>query len=112
MRRLGRPPHVQAGQNRQAKTMHVLFIEYDAGDVRLAREAFSSSPQPLALHVVSDDTEAMAFLRKKDRYRRAPTPDLILLDLNVPKTNGRQLLADIKNDSALTAIPMITLTAS
>jgi two-component system response regulator len=92
--------------------MDVLFIEYNAGDVRLAREAFSSSPQPLTLHVVSDYTEAMAFLRKKDTYRTVPTPDLILLDLNVPKTNGRQLLAEIKNDSALTAIPMITLTAS
>jgi two-component system, chemotaxis family, response regulator Rcp1 len=92
--------------------MAVLFVEYNADDVRLAQEAFSSSPQPLTLHVVSNGTEAMAFLRKEGRYWRAPTPDLILLDLNVPKANGRQLLAEIKNDRALTAIPMITLTES
>jgi CheY-like chemotaxis protein len=92
--------------------MDVLFVEYNAGDVRLAREAFCSSPQPLTLHVVSDSTEAMAFLRKEGACRSAPTPDLILLDLNAPKTNGRILLAEIKNDSALTAIPLIALTAS
>jgi chemotaxis family two-component system response regulator Rcp1 len=92
--------------------MDVLFVEHNAGDVRLAQEAFSSSPQPLTLHIVSNSTEAMAFLRKEGTCWRAPTPDLILLDLNVPKTNGRQLLAEIKNDSALTAIPMIALTAS
>jgi two-component system, chemotaxis family, response regulator Rcp1 len=92
--------------------MDVLFVEYNAGDVRLAQEAFSSSPQPLTLHIVSDGTAAMAFLRKEGTYWRAPTPDLILLDLNVPKANGRQLLAEIKNDRVLTAIPMITLTES
>jgi two-component system, chemotaxis family, response regulator Rcp1 len=92
--------------------MDVLFVEYNADDVRLAQEAFSSSPQSLTLHVVSNGTEAMAFLRKEGRYWRAPTPDLILLDLNVPKANGRKLLAEIKNDRALTAIPVIALTES
>jgi two-component system, chemotaxis family, response regulator Rcp1 len=92
--------------------MDVLFVEYNAGDVRLAREAFSCSPQPLRLHIVRDSTQAMAFLRKDGTYRTVPTPDLILLDLNAPKTNGRQLLAEIRNDSGLIAIPMITLTES
>jgi CheY-like chemotaxis protein len=92
--------------------MDVLFVEDNAGDVRLAQEAFSSSPQPLTLHVVSDGTEAMAFLRKEGAYWSAPTPDLILLDLNGPTTNGRQLLAEIKNRSELSAIPMIALTVS
>jgi two-component system, chemotaxis family, response regulator Rcp1 len=92
--------------------MDVLFVDDNADDVRLAQEAFSSSPQSLTLHAVSDGIEAMAFLRKEGAYSGAPTPDLILLDLNGPKTNGRQLLAEIKNDSALSAIPMIALTAS
>jgi chemotaxis family two-component system response regulator Rcp1 len=92
--------------------MDVLFVDDNAGDVRLAQEAFSSSPQPLTLHVVCDGTEAMAFLLKEGAYWSAPTPDLILLDLSVPKSTGRQLLAEIRNDSALSAIPMIALTAS
>jgi CheY-like chemotaxis protein len=90
--------------------MDVLFVEDNAGDVQLAQEAFSFSP--LTLHVVSNGTEAMAFLRKEGVYRSAPRPDLILLDLRVPKMNDRQVIAEIKNDSALSAIPMIVLTVS
>lgn len=90
--------------------MDVLFIEDNAGNVRLAEEAFSSLPQPLNLHVVIDGVEAMAFLRKEGAYWGAPRPHLILLDLSVPKMSGRQMLADIKKDGALSAIPMIILT--
>jgi CheY-like chemotaxis protein len=92
--------------------MDVLFIEDNAGDVRLAEEAFCSSPQPLTLHVVIDGIEAMAFLRKEGAYWSAPTPHLILLDLSVRGMNGRQVLAEIKNDGALSAIPMIVLTVA
>jgi two-component system, chemotaxis family, response regulator Rcp1 len=92
--------------------MDVLFIEDNAVDVRLAEEAFGSSPHPVTLHVVSDGVEAMAFLRKEAAYWSAPRPHLILLDLSVRKMNGRQVLAEIKNDGALSAIPVIVLTVS
>jgi two-component system, chemotaxis family, response regulator Rcp1 len=92
--------------------MDVLFIEDNAGNVRLAEEAFGPSPQPVNLHVVSDGLEAMAFLRKEGAYWGAPRPDHILVDLCVPKMNARQLLADIKNDGALNAIPIIILTGA
>jgi chemotaxis family two-component system response regulator Rcp1 len=92
--------------------MDVLFVDDNAGDVRLAQQAFSSSPQPRTLHVVSNGTETMAFLRKDGVYRSAPRPDLILPDLRVPKMNDRQVIAEIKNDSALSAIPMIVLTVA
>jgi two-component system, chemotaxis family, response regulator Rcp1 len=92
--------------------MDVLLIEDNAADVRSAEEAFGSSPQPLKLHVVSDGVEAMSFLRKEGAYWGAPRPHLILLNLRVPKTNGRQVLTDIENDGALSAIPMIILTVA
>jgi CheY-like chemotaxis protein len=67
---------------------------------------------PITLHVVNDGVEAMAFLRKDGAYRFVPRPQLILLDLNLPKMNGREVLTQIKNDSALSAIPTIVLTVS
>jgi chemotaxis family two-component system response regulator Rcp1 len=92
--------------------MDVLFVEDDPGDIRLAREAFSVSDKPINLHVALDGMEAMAFLRKEGAYATAPRPHLILLDLNLPKMDGRELLVKIKTDCILKAIPTIILTAS
>jgi chemotaxis family two-component system response regulator Rcp1 len=88
--------------------MHVLLVEDSVGDVRLMQEAFRGLDASIELHVASDGIEAMAFLRRED----APRPDLILLDLNLPKMNGREVLARIKRDDRLKIIPTIILTTS
>jgi len=92
--------------------MDILLVEDNAGDVRLLQEAFQSATKPTTLHVVSDGVKAMAFLRNEGAYSTAPRPHLILLDLNLPKMDGREVLTKIKNDSTLCAIPTIILTAS
>jgi CheY-like chemotaxis protein len=92
--------------------MDVLLVEDNAGDVRLAREAFRISEKPINLHVVGDGVEAMAFLRTEGAHVHAPRPHLILLDLNLPKMDGREVLAILKNDIDLKAIPIIVLTTS
>jgi CheY-like chemotaxis protein len=78
----------------------------------LAQEAFRCATNPLTPHVMNDGSEAMAFLRKEGVHSTAPRPHLILPDLNQPKMDGREVLAKIKNDSALSAIPTIVLTVS
>ena len=93
-------------------TMDVLLIEDNAADVRLAREAFDLSKNPINLHVVGDGAEAMSFLRRNGAYVDAPRPHVILLDLNLPKMDGREVLAIIKEDIHLKAIPTIILTSS
>jgi len=92
--------------------MDVLLVEDSPGDVRLAQEAFSASGKPIRLHVVGDGVEAMAFLKQEDAHKNAPRPNLILLDLNLPIMDGREVLARIKKDASLNAIPTIVLTAS
>jgi CheY-like chemotaxis protein len=92
--------------------MDVLLVEDDPGDVRLIREAFRLSKNPINLHVIGDGMEAMAFLRQEGAHAHAARPHLILLDLNLPKMDGREVLASLKNDSSLKAIPTIVLTAS
>jgi len=93
-------------------TIEVLLVEDSPGDVRLTREAFRDSGKPVRLHLVSDGVEAMAFLRGQGIYADAPRPDLILLDLNLPKMDGREVLAEIKRDQGLKTIPTIILTTS
>jgi chemotaxis family two-component system response regulator Rcp1 len=93
-------------------TLQVLLIEDSPGDVRLEQEAFRDSHISIRLHVVIDGVEAMDFLRRKGAYFDAPRPDLILLDLNLPKMDGRQVLARIKEDDGLKTIPTIILTTS
>jgi CheY-like chemotaxis protein len=90
----------------------VLLVEDSPGDVRLTREAFRDANQSIRLHVAADGVEAMAFLRREGVYVNAPRPDLILLDLNLPKMDGRQVLALIKADSKLKTIPTVVLTTS
>ena len=92
--------------------MDVLLVEDDAGDVRLIQEAFRLSKNPINLHVIGDGMEAMAFLRQEGVHAHAARPHLILLDLNLPKMDGREVLASLKNDSSLKAIPLIVFTAS
>jgi CheY-like chemotaxis protein len=95
-----------------AVVIHVLLVEDDPGDVLMTREAFEDTKVVNELHVVNDGVEALAFLRKKGRYAAAPTPDLILLDLNLPRVDGRQVLASVKADPLLRQIPVVVLTTS
>jgi len=92
--------------------IEVLLVEDNAGDVRLTQEAFREANRAIHLHVASDGVEAMAFLRQERAHVHAPRPDLILLDLNLPKMDGRQVLAQVKADSDLKTIPTIILTTS
>ncbi len=92
--------------------VQVLLIEDSPGDVRLTREAFRAANTSISLHVVSDGVEAMAFLRQEGIHAKAPRPDLILLDLNLPKMDGREVLARIKDDDLLKTIPTVILTTS
>ena len=92
--------------------LHVLLVEDSPGDVRLTQEAFREANRRIVLHVASDGVEAMAFLRQQDPHGHAPRPDLILLDLNLPRMDGREVLAEIKNDDDLKKIPTVILTTS
>jgi two-component system, chemotaxis family, response regulator Rcp1 len=92
--------------------VHVLLVEDSPGDVRLTREAFREADAAVQLHVANDGVEAMAFLNHEGRYDHAPRPDLILLDLNMPRMDGREVLAHIKADNSLKSIPTIILTTS
>jgi two-component system, chemotaxis family, response regulator Rcp1 len=92
--------------------IEVLLVEDSPGDVRLTQEAFRDANSAVHLHVAPDGVEAMAFLRREGRHAHAPRPDLILLDLNLPKMDGREVLALIKEDDALKTIPTVILTTS
>ena len=90
----------------------VLLVEDSPGDVRLTQEAFRDANRAIHLHVASDGVEAMAFLRRESGHAHAPRPDFILLDLNLPKMDGREVLARIKGDDSLKLIPTVILTTS
>jgi len=90
----------------------ILLVEDNAGDVRLTREALRDAKVHLDLHVVSDGIEAMNFLHRRGVYAKSPRPDLILLDLNLPKKDGREVLEEIKTNPLLKTIPVIVLTTS
>ncbi len=90
----------------------VLLVEDSPGDVRLTREAFRDFDRTVRLHVAMDGVDAMAFLKREGVHARAPRPDFILLDLNLPKMDGREVLACIKKDESLKTIPTIILTTS
>jgi two-component system, chemotaxis family, response regulator Rcp1 len=90
----------------------VLLVEDSPGDVRLTREAFREANDSIHLHVASDGVEAMAFLRREGIHAQAPRPDIILLDLNLPKMDGREVLTHIKEDASLKTIPIVILTTS
>jgi chemotaxis family two-component system response regulator Rcp1 len=92
--------------------IEVLLVEDSAGDVRLTREALKDAKVHISLNVASDGIEAMAFLERQGAYANAPRPDLILLDLNLPKKDGREVLKEIKESAALKSIPVVILTTS
>jgi CheY-like chemotaxis protein len=93
-------------------SIEVLLVEDSPGDVRLTQEAFREANGSIHLHVASDGVEAMAFLRQEGDCSDVPRPDFILLDLNLPRMDGREVLAHIKNDDSLKTIPTIILTTS
>jgi two-component system, chemotaxis family, response regulator Rcp1 len=92
--------------------IEVLLVEDSPGDVRLTKEAFHDANPSVHLNVAADGVEAMAFLKHQGIYAQAPRPDLILLDLNLPKMDGREVLAQIKMDDSLKTIPTVVLTTS
>jgi CheY-like chemotaxis protein len=92
--------------------IEVLLVEDDPGDVLMTREAFADNKVANTLHVVTDGVSAMEFLHKRGDHVGAPTPDLILLDLNLPKMDGREVLAAVKGDPRLRQIPVVVLTTS
>jgi chemotaxis family two-component system response regulator Rcp1 len=92
--------------------IEVLLVEDSPGDVRLTREAFGEANKSIHLHVAVDGVEAMAFLRREGVHAHAPRPGIILLDLNLPKMDGRQVLVHIKEDPSLKTIPIVILTTS
>ena len=92
--------------------IEVLLVEDSPGDVRLTQEAFREANPAIHLHVTTDGVEAMAFLNRQGIHAQAPRPDLILLDLNLPKMDGCEVLAHIKDDPFLKTIPTVILTTS
>jgi two-component system, chemotaxis family, response regulator Rcp1 len=93
-------------------SVQILLVEDNAGDVRLTEEALREASLPYGLQVVPDGVEALALLRREGAYAEAARPDLILLDLNIPKRDGREVLAEIKADPDLRTIPVVVLTTS
>jgi len=98
-----------SGENRPVE---ILLVEDNPGDERLTREALKEGKVYSNLHWVKDGVEALDFLRRQGKYKEAPRPDIILLDLNLPKKDGREVLQDIKNDDQLKRIPVVVLTTS
>ena len=92
--------------------LQVLLVEDSPGDLRLTQEAFHDANKSIHLHVATDGVDAMAFLQHRGVHAAAPRPDLILLDLNLPKMDGREVLAHIKEDANLKTIPTVILTTS
>jgi CheY-like chemotaxis protein len=104
-----------AGQSRSigaAAPIDILLVEDSAGDIRLTVEALKEGKILNTLSVARDGVEAMAFLRQEGKYANSPRPDLILLDLNLPRKDGRQVLTEIKEDDSLRRIPVVVLTTS
>jgi chemotaxis family two-component system response regulator Rcp1 len=99
-------------QQKICRPIELLLVEDNPGDVRLTQEALREGKVRNHLHVAVDGVEALAFLRREGQYANAPQPDLILLDLNLPKKSGREVLAEIKADPALRRIPVVILTVS
>jgi CheY-like chemotaxis protein len=96
----------------RAQPLELLLVEDNPGDVRLAEEAFKAAGEMPAIHVAHDGAEALQYLRRQPPFQNAVRPDLILLDLNLPKVNGREVLSAIKSDPDLLRIPVIVWTTA
>ena len=96
----------------KAMGIDVLLVEDSPGDVRLTQEAFRAANSAIRLHVAMDGVEALAFLAQEGKYSDAPRPDLILLDLNLPRKDGREVLSHIRGNDNLKSIPTVILTTS
>jgi len=99
-------------QSLRGRQIEVLLVEDDPGDVLMTKEAFEDYKLRTQLHVVTDGAEAMDFLRRQGDHADAPRPDLVLLDLNLPRMDGREVLQAIKSDPDLASIPVVILTTS
>ncbi|MBI5374702.1 MAG: response regulator [Candidatus Schekmanbacteria bacterium] len=98
--------------NNMIKPIEILLVEDSPGDVRLTQECLREAKVNNRLSIVGDGVEAMAFLRNEGKYVNSPRPELILLDLNLPKKDGREVLSEIKGDANLKRIPVVVLTVS
>ncbi len=98
--------------NRNGNPVEILLVEDNPGDVRLTQEALKEAKVRNNLYVVGDGEKALAFLHQEGEFKDAPRPDIILLDLNLPKKNGQEVLAEIKSDPSLRRIPVVILTTS
>ncbi|MHB9073952.1 MAG: response regulator [Desulfobaccales bacterium] len=96
----------------KCKLAEILLVEDDPADVELTRETLADAKVLTRLHVVGDGLEALAFLRREEKYAEAPRPDLVLLDLNLPRMDGRAFLAEIRADDRFKSIPVVVLTTS
>ena len=96
----------------KTRPIQILLIEDNPGDIRLTQEAFKESRLTICLNVVTDGVEGINYIRRRPPYQDMPTPDLILLDLNLPKRDGREVLQEIKTDDELKRIPVVILTTS
>ncbi len=94
------------------KPINILIVEDNPGDARLIKEVLNEGKILNDLHIVKDGVEAMEFLHKRGEYAKAPRPDLIILDLNLPKKDGREVLAEVKSDQHLKSIPIVIMTTS
>ncbi len=97
---------------KEASLVEILLVEDSPGDVRLTIEALKEAKVNNRLNVVGDGVEALEFLRREGKYAKAPRPDVVLLDLNLPRKDGRRVLAEIKEDPSLKVIPVVVLTTS
>ena len=103
---------MSSDNERTAPPVEILLVEDNLGDARLTKEALKEGKVYNNLHWVKDGVEALDFLYKRGKYKDAPKPDIILLDLNLPKKDGREVLQEIKSDSRLQRIPVVVLTTS
>lgn len=94
------------------KQIDILLVEDDESDIELTQEALSESKLALRLHIVTDGEQALHFLRREGKYENAPRPDLMILDLNLPRIDGREVLREVKGDKALRSIPVCVVTTS
>lgn len=101
---------MRSGKN--GDPVEILLVEDNPGDARLAMEVLKEAKVRNTLHWTKDGVEALAFLRRKNPYEKMPRPDVILLDLNLPRKDGREVLAEIKSDEKLKRIPVVVLTIS